>query len=131
MFTTLVKLAYELDTQGEFEMADKIDEAIKSLAERVGIKLDDLVSLADYFDNMGETTIANYFDDLIKKVAKKEEGKRPRPPKAWFDKMEKEMKKKEPSYSKKMIRETIGELWFDKLSDKEVNKLLKRYKKKK
>ena len=132
MLITLVKLACELDIKGEFEMADKIDAAVKSLAERVGLKLEELVSLADHFDNIGETTIASQLDVVIKEAAKKKEEKkekkRPRPPKGWVAIMEKKIKKTEPSYNKKMIRETLGAEWYDKMTDKAVEKMIAKYK---
>jgi DNA-binding MarR family transcriptional regulator len=129
MLTTLYKVAHELDKKGEYGMADKIDAVVKELTERVGLKLADVVSLADELDKAGDVALADKLDAIVKEAAEKQ--KRPRPPKAWFLKMEKEIKKGNPEYNKKKVKETIGALWFDKLSDKEVEKLLKKYKKKK
>lgn len=40
-----------------------------------------------------------------------------KPPKKWFAKMEKEIKKKNPEYSAKQVDKTIGDIWYNKLTD--------------
>ncbi len=40
-----------------------------------------------------------------------------RPPKHWWDEMEKEVKKGNPSYSKDQVDKTIGDIWYNKLTD--------------
>lgn len=55
--------------------------------------------------------------DLKKALAKEESKKSLRPPKKWYDKMEKEIKEGNPSYSKEQIERTIGDIWYHKLSD--------------
>jgi hypothetical protein len=41
-----------------------------------------------------------------------------KPPKAWFDKMKKKIKKGNPSYTDEMIRKTIGDIWYHNLKKK-------------
>lgn len=52
--------------------------------------------------------------DLAKVLGKE---KSLRPPKKWFDKMEKEIKEGNPSYDAEQIKNTIGDIWYHKLSD--------------
>jgi len=62
----LYKLAHELDARGDFELADEIDEAIKTLAKRVGINNKGAVALANYFDETGEIELADKIDAMLK-----------------------------------------------------------------
>jgi len=41
--------------------------------------------------------------------------------------MAKDVKKKNPEYSKKQISETIGNIWDNELSDKKREKIFKEY----
>jgi hypothetical protein len=50
-----------------------------------------------------------------------------RPPKAWFDKMEKDVKKKNPDYSDEQVRKTVGNIWYNKLSQYRRDKLTKKH----
>lgn len=59
-----------------------------------------------------------------KKTAKKEKTKRP--PKKWWDKMKREIKKSNPDYSDKQIAATIGDIWFSNLSEKKRKQISKR-----
>lgn len=42
--------------------------------------------------------------------------------------MTKDIKKSSPDYSDKRVRETVGEIWFNNLSEKKRQEILKRYK---
>ena len=66
MISRLWKLAYSLDTKGFYSEADEIERLMKSLAERVGLKTDELVTLADYCDDVGCVEAANVLDGMIK-----------------------------------------------------------------
>lgn len=39
-----------------------------------------------------------------------------RPPKEWWDSMEKEVRQGNPDYSEEQIRKTVGDIWYNKLS---------------
>lgn len=71
MLVKLYKLAYTLDKKGHYSEADEIEAAMKSLADRVGLNIQDMVSLADFFDRQGEIELANRFDEMAK-IAKGE-----------------------------------------------------------
>ncbi len=67
---TLVKVAYDLDRQEKYSEADKIEEAIKILQQRVGLDVvSDMVSLADDLDQAGDTKNAEQLDLAIQKLA--------------------------------------------------------------
>lgn len=51
----------------------------------------------------------------------------PRPPKGWWDKMYSDVKKKNPSYSEDQVSKTIGNIWFNELSNYRRNEIKKRY----
>ena len=53
-----------------------------------------------------------------------------RPPKGWWDKMETEVREGNPDYSEEQVRETIGSIWHNKLSDSKKRELVERYEKK-
>lgn len=112
----LYKLAYTLDKKGAYDEAKEIEKAMESLAKRVGLSPNDMVALADYFDNEGDTVLAAMFDDMLAKVAKKQ--KEQRPPKKWWDKMAKEIKEGSPDYSEERVAQTIGDIWFNNLTEK-------------
>lgn len=61
-------------------------------------------------------TIAEYAE------GRHESDKSKKPPKKWWDKMEKEVKEGNPSYSKEQVDKTIGSIWA-KLSEDEKKKL--------
>jgi len=50
-----------------------------------------------------------------------------RPPKSWWDKMEKEVKEGNPDYSKSQVRKTIGDIWYNEISQYKRDKLTKKY----
>lgn len=50
-----------------------------------------------------------------------------RPPKAWFDKMKKEVKDGNPDYSAEQVRETVGNIWYNELSDSKREEIYKRH----
>jgi len=50
-----------------------------------------------------------------------------RPPKGWATKMLKDIKKKNPSYSAEKVRETMGSIWYNKLSDSKRKEIKARY----
>lgn len=103
MLAKLYKLAYHLDQKGLYDEAQAIEEVMSTMAKRVGLNLEDMVSLANYFDDHGEVVLANYFDDMARKTAKYKthKGKDEKPPKGaehkapkkWFDKMKKRNQK--------------------------------------
>lgn len=71
----LFKLAYHLDLLGQDDIADEIDEAMKVMAQRAGLKLEDMVALANEFDAIGDTKSADKIDELIVKAADMHKGK--------------------------------------------------------
>lgn len=46
-----------------------------------------------------------------------------KPPKEWFDKMEKEIKKSNPDYSDEQVKKTIGSIWYKQLDTKKKKEL--------
>lgn len=67
---TLVKIAYDLDQQEKYSEADKIEEAIRILQQRVGLDVvSDMVSLADDLDQTGDTKNAEQLDLVIQKLS--------------------------------------------------------------
>ena len=66
MLTKLFKLAYDLDRKGLYSEAEEIEEMMKAMAKRVGLKVDDLVSLANEFDKLGAFELADQFDNMVK-----------------------------------------------------------------
>ena len=50
-----------------------------------------------------------------------------RPPKAWFDEKSEEVKKGNPDYSEKQVRETVGSIWYNNISQYRRDKLTKKY----
>lgn len=141
MLTKLFKLATELDQKGLYSEADEIDQAMKLMAERAGVSIEDLISLANDMDVAGLVDTANSLDELVKAAAKKKteyktfKGKGEKPPagakhkapKGWFDKMKKDLKKKNPDYSAKRISEIIGDIWDNELTDAKRKSVYKRY----
>jgi len=59
-------------------------------------------------------------------IAKEKSQKKQRPPKKWFDKMKKEIKKNSPEYSEEQIAATIGDIWFHNLTEKKRKQISKR-----
>jgi len=50
-----------------------------------------------------------------------------RPPKSWFDEKSEEVKKGNPDYSEEQVRKTVGNIWYNDLSQYRRNKLTKKY----
>lgn len=71
MLVKLYKLAYKLDKRGHYDEAKAIEEVMKTMSQRVGLNVQDMVSLADYFDEQGDTVLADRFDAMAKEAAKK------------------------------------------------------------
>jgi DNA-binding ferritin-like protein len=112
VLSDLIKLATSLDDRGLYSEADKIDEMVRMLAERVG---------------------------LISEAAKKPwkgNGEKPpkgaakKAPKKWFDKMVKEVMSKNPKYTKEQAATTVGDLWDNKLTPAKRKDIFKQYGKK-
>jgi len=145
MLAKLFKLAYRLDRQGHYDEAKEIEEVMRTLADRVGIDIEEMVALANYFDSQGETALADRFDTMAKSAAKKKtpykthkgpgekapEGAEHKAPKAWFDKMKKDVKKKNPDWDEKRVNEVVGDIWDNELSDAKRKKIYDRAGKKK
>lgn len=136
MLTKLFKLAYSLDKRGFHSEAQEIEEIMKLMAKRVGLKIEELTSLANEFDEMGETEIADKLDDIAKESKYKEwkgpKGEKPparhdikKPPKPWMDEAKKKVKQKHPDYSAKRINELVGDEWYNKMTDKSRDKVWK------
>ena len=126
LLTSLYKIAYSLDKKGMYSEAQEIEMAMEILARRVGLKLEDMVALADHFDQLGDTAIANKFDVIVKTAKAKH-----RAPKKWWDKMVKEVKSENKDYSEERVNETVGEIWYNNLSDEKREEIYKRHGEKK
>ena len=111
----LVKLANSLDEEGLYSTADEIDVAVAVMAERVGLVV--------------KKTAAKKTKSKSKDE-KSPKGAVHKAPKAWFDKMKKDIKKKNPGYSDKRVAEIIGNLWSNELSDAKRVEIYKRHGKK-
>ena len=49
------------------------------------------------------------------------------PPKVWWEKMVKEVKKKQPDYSEEIVKKTVGDIWHNKLKPSKKEELVRRY----
>lgn len=139
MLGKLYKMAYDLDKRGFHNEAAEIEKVMETMAKRVGLKLEEMVSLANYFDELGETELADTFDTMAKEAAKKkykewkgEKGEKPparhdikKPPKSWMDEGRVRIKKKNPEYGAKRINEILGDEWYNKMTDKSRDKVWK------
>jgi DNA-binding ferritin-like protein len=110
----LCKLAYHMDLRGLHSEADLIDEMIASLTDRVGLVVE------------AKTKYKTWKGKDEKPTA----GAARKAPKGWWDKQEKELKKKNPDYSAKRISEIIGNLWDNQLSHAKRTRIFKQYGKK-
>ena len=52
-------------------------------------------------------------------------GSKSRPPSSWFSRMEKDVKKKNPSYNKDRVKSTVGKIWWG-LSESKRKSIQKR-----
>jgi hypothetical protein len=70
--------------------------------------------------------------DTLKILSKKKKESAPskKPPKEWWDKMEKEIKEENPSYTKDQVDNTIGDIWYHNLSKAKRSEIRERYGKK-
>lgn len=75
MLVELYKLAYDLDRKGLHSEAEEIEEVMKLMAQRVGLKVEDMVSLANHFDDLGDIALADRFDTMAKEAAGKDKEK--------------------------------------------------------
>lgn len=53
-----------------------------------------------------------------------------KPPSEWFKKMTDEIRKGNPSYSEERVRQTIGDIWYNNLTDAKRKEIRERYDKK-
>jgi len=104
MLTKLFKLATDMDRKGLYSEADEIDQAIQLLAERAGLKLEDLVSLANELDTTGHVEAATMIDALVVEAAKAKEDKKKK-----MLKLKEMKKKKEEKEKAKAKREKAKE----------------------
>lgn len=100
----------------------------------IGFALNHLVKISDALDKNGFNKLANFVDETMEKISKyKGKGEKPpkgaehKAPKGWWDKMEKEIGKKNADYSKKRIGEVVGDIWDNELSDKKRKEIYKEY----
>jgi len=49
------------------------------------------------------------------------------PPKDWWDMMTKDIKKKQPSYSQKIVDKVVGDIWHNKMDDTKKRQLVRQY----
>lgn len=114
------------------------EEANDQFAIAADFTLGHLAKLANALDNQGFEKMADMVDETMQKIAKKYKtwhGKGEKPPKGaahkapkgWFDEMKDKVKKKNPDYSAKRINEIVGDIWDNKLSDAEREKIYKRH----
>jgi len=73
-----------------------------------------------------ENTIDFPFGEPIEKSNPKPENNPERPPKKWWDKMYLRVKRNNPDYTDKQIRETVGDIWHNKLSKEKKREILRR-----
>lgn len=118
----LYKVAYTLDRKGMYNEAQEIERVMESLAKRVGLQLEDMVALADHFDQTGDAALADKFDEMVKVAKAKHQA-----PKKWWDKMVKEVSEGNEDYSEERVNETVGEIWYNKLSDEKRSEIYKRH----
>jgi len=54
-----------------------------------------------------------------------------RPPKKWFDDMAAQVKEGNPDYDEEQVRATVGDIWYNELSDSKREEIYKRHGEKK
>jgi len=65
---------------------------------------------------------------LNRVIAKKPEGAPSlKPPKEWFAEMTDKIRKGNPSYSEERIRQTIGDIWYNELTDGKRKEIRERF----
>lgn len=119
MLVELYKLAYDLDRKGLHSEAEEIEEVMKLMAQRVGLKVDDMVSLANYFDEVGDIELADKFDIMAKEAAKKDKEKMLKLKEKLKKAKEKEKAEKEKAKLKKLKEKEKAEKAKAKKKEKE------------
>ena len=132
MLVALYKLAHELDKKGLHDESSEIEEVMRTMSQRVGLKVEDFVALANYFDEQNETELADKFDELAKEAKSKGDKKFPngakhKAPKNWFREQLEKVMKGNPKYSKEKATKTVADLWDNKLTDAKRQAIYKRY----
>lgn len=84
--------------------------------------LRNLLALANKLDLLGLYEEANVIDLLLKESKAKH-----RPPKKWFNKMKKKIKKQNKDYSLETLNEIVGNIWYNRLSDKKRQQIYNRH----
>lgn len=60
---------------------------------------------------------------MLESVARKKN----KPPKKWFDKMVREIRKGNPDFSEEQVNAIVGDIWYNKLSDAKKTELKKSF----
>jgi hypothetical protein len=110
----LVKQIYRLANDIERDSLDR-------LSFKIGEILDDAA------EEILKVAAKGKYKTWKGKGEKPPEGAEVKAPKKWWDKMVKDVKKKNPDYSKKRVSEIVGDIWDNELTDKKRREILKRY----
>lgn len=74
----------------------------------------------------------NYLISALKSIVGEKPHGAPslQPPSEWFDSMVSKIRKGNPSYSEERIRKTVGDIWYNELTDAKRKEIRERYGKK-
>lgn len=116
-----------LNKMAESLFENDSDDAVLD-QEAIDQAIDHLISAADLLDKENLEKFADNVDNIIHLIAtKKQKGAKHRAPKRWFNKMKKIIKKENPDYSEERVNATVGDIWYNELSDKKRVEIYKRY----
>lgn len=107
------------------------DKEINETWKRMGNKITELNS-EKWYSNLYEELPEAIRQSLTAHILLSQYGKgggvdpSARPPKKWYEKMTREIKSNNPSYSKQQVRQTIGDIWYHKLSHAKRSEIRKR-----
>lgn len=105
---------YELLIAALYEEIQELKQKVEEMSGKEPKEESIKKSLMEKYPNVSEESI----NESIKK-AKKHSAPSKKPPKEWWNKMEKEIKKENPEYSQEQVDKTIGDIWYNEMSKKD------------
>ena len=67
VISQLCKLATELDKQSQFDLSSEVDEVVRELTQRSGLKLEDITVAANHMDSAGYISASDILDTAANK----------------------------------------------------------------
>lgn len=109
-------------------IASQHEEHLYLLQQRnkEAVMLWSLCKVANRLDALGMYEEANQIDELLVEAKKKDEKTSKKPPKKWWNKMVKEISKGNPDYSEERVNKTIGDIWYNNLTDEKRKEIRER-----